>query len=154
MILRTQRCAERGGKRRQTAVAAGDRIQERVGCSFSRDAVPLARALVAAEEKQLVRLDRSAQRTSELILFQYLFGGVGRKTVAIEEEVVGIERFIAEELERASVELIGARLRDQIHIGAGVPPITRIVGGCLNLELLNRVRIRDSDPRIDSEVLC
>ena len=39
------------------------------------------------------------------------------------------------------MESVGARLGDNIHICAGIPPIRGIVLPSLNLELRNRVRI-------------
>src|SRR5579862_8476979 len=49
---------------------------------------------------------------------------------------------------------VGAGLGNDVHVGAGVSSIAGIVSGRLNLELLQRIRIRDADPRIDAGVLA
>jgi hypothetical protein len=85
-----------------------------------RNPVALVFLLHIGEEEGLVFLDGAAQRAAKLIEIE-LFGGRG-------EEAAGIQVGIAEELENASVELVGARFRGhQNSRAAARPPFRRIV---------------------------
>src|SRR5262249_14460345 len=89
----TQPCREIGGV---AVVRYG--IQGCVRNTLRRHGVPLARALVATEVKELVFLERPAEATTELILLQHLLGGAAGRIIAVIKEVIGIEMFIAEKL--------------------------------------------------------
>src|SRR6185295_17865829 len=68
------------------------------------DTLALARALEIAEEKQLVLFDRTADRSTKLVL--------AIEAAFRREKVSGIERGVSQELKSASVNLIGTRLGD------------------------------------------
>ena len=108
--------------------------------------------MIAAEEKQLVLPERSTEGTAELVLPQDLFLRLIGAAVAVVEEVVGIERFVAEELEERAMELVGSGLHDEVHVRAGISSIARIVCGSLYLELLDRVGVGDSESGINSKI--
>ncbi len=59
----------------------------------------------------------------------------------IEEEIVGIQLVISQELKNRTVQLIAAGLGDDFNVCAGPAAISRIVQTCLNLEFLNGIRI-------------
>ena len=61
MIRRAHCRAESGLKTGRVAVAGGNRIEERVGRTLGGHSIALARALIAAEEEQLVLFDRTTQ---------------------------------------------------------------------------------------------
>ena len=62
-------------------------------------------ALVVGEEEGLVLEDRAAERAAELVLLEIGLGAAG----AVVEEVVGVERVVAVELEAAAVEACSCR---------------------------------------------
>src|SRR6185295_12703333 len=99
------------------------------------DTLALARALEIAEEKQLVLFDRTADRSTKLVL--------AIEAAFRREKVSGIERGVSQELKSASVNLIGTRLGDHIHHAAGIVAIlgVEIVGK--NPKLGDRIQIRN-----------
>src|SRR5947209_17546697 len=74
---------------------------------------PLARALVIAEEEDPVFLDRTADGRAELIPTHGRYANTGH----VVEELVGVELFVPHELIEASVQVVGARARDDVHHG-------------------------------------
>jgi hypothetical protein len=71
-------------------------------------------ALVIEEVERLVFDDRAAHCAAELMLAE-----IGlRPSGAVVEEVVGVERVVAEEFEDAAVRLVGARLDLQVDDAA------------------------------------
>src|SRR5207247_9119271 len=88
--------------------------------------------LVAAEEKQLILLDRTADNASKLIplVCVPLFG----------EGVAGIEFIVPHELEQIAVKLVATRSRYGVDGRGCVEPILRLHRACLHLEFLERVR--------------
>ena len=50
------------------------------------------------------------------------------------------------------MELIGARFCDQVHVRSRIPSVAGVVGGSLDLEFLNRVRIRYPEPCVNAEI--
>ena len=117
-----------------------------------RYAIPLPGSLVAAEIEQLVVFECAADRASELVLLENLFLRSAVGVVAIVEEVVRVEGFIAEELEQRSVQSIGAGFGHNVHVGAGVAAEAGIVSGGLDLEFLNSVGVGSGDSRIEARV--
>ena len=81
-------------------------------------------ALVVAEEERLVLEHRAAEGAAELVLLEVRLGAAG----AVVEEVVGVEGVVAEELEGAAVELVGARLDLQVDDAAERAAELRRVG--------------------------
>jgi len=82
--------------------------------SRKRNAVAKAFGLVVDEEKSLVFLDRSTERAAKLIEIELLLEG--------SEIALGVELGIAKVLVERSVQLVGARLcRDQ-HVGPARVP--------------------------------
>ena len=105
------------------------------------DAVQLPCPLIGTEEEPLIFDDRSAnsvRRTDSRATNPWAAG-------AVEEEVVRVQVFIAKEFEQRAVKLIGAALGDDVHIGARIPAVRRVILAGLNLEFLNGVRIGNRD---------
>ncbi len=94
--------------------------------------LPGARALIAAEEEQLVFANRSTDNPAVLVaLERVLLGG---------EVVLRIHIAVAEELEQGSVERVAAGPGNNVHHRARVNPVLRRQTGSLHAELLNGVR--------------
>ena len=81
----------------------------------------LPETFVIAEQKQLVFLQRAAQRAAELISPERRNGGP-------IEEVARVQIAIAQKLEQRSVQTIGAGLRDHADLRAGALAIFRAIG--------------------------
>ena len=114
--------------------------------------IALPRPLITAEEKQLVFLDWSAERSAKLILLQDAWDMAASRIVAIVEEIVGIQVTVAEELEQRAVESIAARFCHNVHVRTRVTSVAGVVGGSLDFELLDRVRIGNRDADVDARV--
>src|SRR5206468_10236600 len=97
-------------------------------------ALALPQGFVAAEKERLVLLDRAASVTAVLIALE------GRPFVV--EEVPRVQFIVAQELESASVDLIGPRFRDQIDGRAAVLAKDSRKRLRLNLEFRYSVRRR------------
>jgi len=123
--------------RTRAAIAAGNRRQCDAGVAPAGNSVLLIRLLIRHEEEQFVLLDGSAKHPSILVLIQNQL----RSARGVPEPVVGIQSRVAEEFKRRPMEIVGARLGDDINVGARIAPVTRVVGRGLNLEFLNGVRI-------------
>src|SRR5579859_4859777 len=99
--------------------------------------MPLAqpKALVSAEEEQLVVNDRPSPVDAKLIL------GKGRTLYAISvvEEIVCVQHLVANELVKRTVVLVRARFGREVDNSAGKPAIfrTQVVG--LDFEFLDGV---------------
>src|SRR5580704_14429169 len=109
-----------------------------------RDSVELARFLIIAKDEYFVLLDRTAERTSVLILAQNLSQTAA---VGVLKKAIGVEVFVTEELPKRAMKCVSTALGDHIHIRSWVPPEASIVGRGLDLELLERVRIRNRGSR-------
>ena len=92
----------------------------------------IARALISAEEEQLVLDDPAAGGAAELVPLQ----GVARGC----EEVARVQIAVAEIVEEIAVKLVRAGLGDGVDRGAGVDSEARGYGAGLHAELLQRVR--------------
>jgi len=114
-----------------------------------RDSVELARFLIIAKDEYLVLLNRTAKRTSVLILPQNLSQTA---SVGVLKKAICVEVFVTEELPKRAMKCVSTALGDHIHIRSWVPPEASIVGRGLDLELLERVRIRNRDPAVDAGV--
>ena len=89
-------------------------------------AVAIAERFVAEEEECLVAAvvefgdpDRAADRCAEIVLLV----DRARNAASVVEEVVCVERFVANEVVCGAVELVGARLRREAHDAAGCLPV-------------------------------
>ena len=129
-------------------------------------ATGLSEAFVGREEKRFPpsgafrnEEHRAAQIESELILLEgrrargaridVRVGGVaGKRSRVTVEEAPRLERVIANEFPKTSVEVFGTRLCHDIDLGsAALTKLRRIVVG-LDLELLHRVDIRTNSDSI------
>ena len=97
------------------------------------------RALVIGEEERPVPDQRPAQRAAELVALVLWRGLIGRR-----EEVVSIERAVAEELVSRAVELVAAGACDHADLSARVSAEACVVGGS------RRLRTRGWRPRAAS----
>ena len=113
----------------------------------------LPRSLIAEECEQLVLDDRTAQDAAELVLIQDLLRCSAGPIVAIVEEGIGVENRVPQILKRRSVELIRSGFRNDVHIGAWIPPVAGVVGRGLNLELLEGVWTRYSDSGVQTRII-
>ena len=111
---------------------------------------PLAVPLVVGEEERPVPEQRAAERAAELVLLEVRLGAAG----AVVEEVVGVERVVAVELEAAAVRDVGARLDLQVHDAAERAAELGRVGRGLQLELVERVDARERSPRSAATSRC
>src|SRR5262245_59983111 len=114
MIRRTICGPESGSETGCAAVAVRNRWKEARGKALRADSVFLPGSLVAAERKQLVLDDRTAQHTAELILIQDLPCCRAGSVVTIVEEGLGIKIRVSEILKCRSVELIRSSFRDDV----------------------------------------
>src|SRR5207247_10609776 len=95
----------------------------------------LPRALIAAEKERAIVDDRTARRAAELVIAQRWFG----QAAALGEEIVGLETFVAKELETRAVDGVRAGLDDHAdHAACRASVFGAVIRG-LHLELLNRV---------------
>ena len=107
------------------ALSSGTTVRDRL-------AEPLDEGLVAEEEEGAVARERSAERAAELVAVEVgLVVGV--------EEVARVERVVAVELVDAAVELVGARLGQDVDLPARVAAELGAVGVRLDPELANRL---------------
>ncbi len=106
-------------------------------------AAPLPRVLIGAEEKHFVLHNRPANGSApnalpELCLANPGLGGA----IPIVRPTIGVQRFIAEELEKTPVKFIRAGLHRCDDNGAGhISELSRRVVG-LDFEFRNRVDVR------------
>ena len=98
-------------------------------------------ALVVGEEEGLVLEHRAADGAAELVLLELGLGASG----AVVEEVVGVERVVAVELEAAATQAVGPGLDLQVHDAAERPAEFGRVGRRLQLELVERIHAREDD---------
>ena len=85
--------------------------------------------------------DRAAQCPAKLILAEGRFGAAE----LVIEQIVGVELVIAQELEPAAVQLIGAGLDLDVHDAAVGPAELGGIRAGLNLEFFNGVYIGKDD---------
>ena len=90
------------------------------------------RALVAAEEEQLVLAHRSPDYTAELVSFERIARGLGG--------IASIKISVSQELEQIAMNLVGAGFCHHIDHGAGMKPVAGRHRAHLNTELLYRIR--------------
>ena len=130
---------------------AGDRILDGrgkdagaiVGGRYARQARDAARnpgAFIVAEEERLARDDRPAQVAAELIL---VVRGL-RRARPEREEIVRVERVVAEVLVGGPMEVVGPGFGRHADGGAGRTAVLRGIRARDDLELLNGV---DRRPR-------
>src|SRR5439155_124355 len=100
----------------------------------------------------LVLDDRTAQDAAELVLIQGLPRCGAGPIVAIVEEGIGVENRVSEILKRRSMELIRSGFCNDVHICARIPPVARVVGRGLNLELLEGVWTWYSDSGVQARI--
>ena len=101
--IRALEAAEYGAEPGGGAVV-GQTGKNGIGDGIRADSVDLTSALIGPKIKELALDDGTADHAAELVLLQ-------RGTLhalAIEEEVVGIEDVIANELEKGAVDLVAA----------------------------------------------
>ncbi len=94
---------------------------------------------VGGHEERPRVLDRPAQHAAELAAAKI----TQRLAGPVREEVVGVERRVAEELVGAAVEIVGARLVDHVQHAAEAAAILRRVVRAEDLEFLDRVHRRE-----------
>src|SRR5262249_46622121 len=101
-------------------------------------------ALIVDEKERPVLRDRAAAGPAELMLTE-----IGlRTTRAVVEEVVRVERIVTQELEAASVQVVGPGLDLDVHHAAErAAELGRIRAG-LQLELVERIDARKEDDRL------
>jgi hypothetical protein len=97
----------------------------------------LTLTLVVDEEECLVPADRTADDATELVAAKLRLGAARR------EQVPGVERLVAEELEHRAAEGIGPGLGRQVDHATVEPSELRRRAVGLELELLNRVDGRE-----------
>src|SRR5260221_2888394 len=102
-----------------------------------RSMVAIPQALIAAEIKQLVLQDFSACRGAKLIASKRGLR-CGAAGINIVEKILGIQRIVAQEVERRTVEYVRSALGDGIQL-RGATPKFRAVGIRLHLEFLNLI---------------
>ena len=82
-------------------------------------------------------MDRTSKGKSELVLLQ----GRARPAHPFQEEIVGIQDIIAEELENRTVIGVRSRLGDDANIGTAIASVSGIVQSCLYFKLLKGIGI-------------
>src|SRR5579859_6072548 len=100
----------------------------------------LAKSLVISEYERFFFPNRSAKRSAKLIALKW------RRT-ALVKKIRCIERAVAQKLEHSSVELVGARLRDNQDLAAGPFAEFRAVRIALHVELAHRVHAQQHPAR-------
>src|SRR5712692_5482918 len=81
---------------------------------------PFPLPFISPEEECPVLNDRAAQRTAELIIAKRTL----RRGIAVKK-ISRIEQVVAQEFEDRAVELIRARLSDDVNHRAAIPPVFR-----------------------------
>src|SRR6266704_3973850 len=100
----------------------------------------------AGEEERLVANDGTTRCAAELIALQLIAALVlGRHTVLREgsKKVSCVEHRVAKELKGITMEIVSARLGDDVHYGAGVLAVFRGVVARLHAEYLKCIRERE-----------
>ena len=110
-------------------------LRRRRHLPHARHAFAIAQAFVVGEPERAVPDERSANRRAELIALPF---GLGRAQ-RVREEVVGVERIVAEEFVGAAAHAVGARLDRRVDHRARAAAELRGIGVGLNLELLQRL---------------
>src|SRR5437879_9649286 len=82
-------------------------------------------------------MDRSSQREPKLILLE----GGAMLACSVQKKIISVENLSAEEFENRPMKIVAARFCNQRNIGATIAPVSCVVEACLDLELLNAVRI-------------
>src|SRR5437667_5940376 len=83
---------------------------------------------IGPEQKHLVLLDWASQRSSKLMAFER------RRANGLIEEVAGVQRAVAQILERAPVDLVGSRGGHNGDLSSGPFPILGAVSVRENVE--------------------
>ena len=109
----------------------------------------LAVPLVVGEKEGPIAEQRTTERAAELVLLEVRLGAAG----AVVEEVVGVERVVAVELESAPAHDVGARLDLQIHHAAERAAELGRVGRGLQLELVEGVHTREDHHRLQPRLV-
>src|SRR5580698_8881391 len=92
-----------------------------------------AKTLIGSEEEEFVVLQRTAEDTSEIILFF----GEARQALIVVEPVVGVEDLVAQVLECGSMGAVGAAASDDRKLCTRCAAVLGIEGVGLNLVLLH-----------------
>ena len=100
----------------------------------------LAEALVVGEHEGFVRVERSANRRTELVALK----GRGR---ALIEEISSVERVVAQEFIRAAVPLVTAGLGDDYHLRARVLAEFGAIGIALHIKFAHRINAKEHPAR-------
>ena len=98
------------------------------------NALLIAQSLIVCKPESAVLDERATDRRAELIAFAHRF----RSAKRVGEEVVGVERVIAQEFINAAVDAVGPRFDRGVDHRARASPELRRVSVGLNLELLQR----------------
>jgi hypothetical protein len=101
-------------------------------------------ALVVGEEERLVPHDAAAKAAAELLLTQARF-----RTVAAREELVRVVLLVAEEAVAGAVEVVGARLGEDVDDRAGGASTLGRVHVGLHLHFGDRIHRRAHADRAD-----
>jgi len=130
--------AEGGGEAGGAAIG-GERREDEVGGGGLVEAVNLAGALVGGEEEDLPLVDGTAERGAELVLFEVGLGLSG----GVEEEGVGVEDVIADELPGVAVEVLLAGFGDESGRG-DLRAVDGVILRGVDLEFGDGVGVGDS----------
>src|SRR5262249_25335152 len=123
-------------------IARWDRRSGSTGGTIARKAIFLAGLLVCHEEEQLVFLDWSTERAAILVRVQDRLG----QALRVSEPGVRIQRSIAKEFKRGTMEGVRSGLRNHIHVRARIPAVSSVVARGLNFEFRNGIGIRNRKP--------
>src|SRR5262249_55446008 len=100
---------------------------------------------VRSEVKQLVLDNRTADRAAELVAVE--------RIVCWRKEIAGVERTIAQELKKVTVDLVGARARHNVHYTAR--GVAELGGEVIRIksEFLNSIRVGERQVHIEKRVV-
>ena len=93
--------------------------------------LPVAHSFVGEEKECTVLPDGAAKGGAELV--------ASERRLGLIEEVAGVKRIIAEELEHLAMKLIAARARGDVDDRARVAPVFGAEGRVINLEFPNGI---------------
>ena len=133
-------------RRRERREVAVQHRRRRHVADVRRRVAALDAPLIAAEEEHLVLQDRPAEHAAELIALEAV--ALGREGVARVEAVV------ADEVEGAAAEVVGAGLGDEIHRRRRVVAVAGRQRAGLDLELLQRVGKRRRQVQVVERDRC
>src|SRR5262249_35862861 len=106
------------------------------------------RALISAEEEQLVAQNWTAGSPTELVPFERAVYLLTRLGIDPRKICRGVQQIVANEFKQAAMKVIRTGLRDRIRLCAGVLALRRRQRAGFYLELLQRVRKRQRQAQI------